>query len=441
MGKSNKYQDSTLFAVAGDPVMHSRSPQMFNRALRLYGIKASYTRISANSADEVYHIMKSAGFAGINITAPFKGDMLGFVDKPTPVVGFIKAVNTVYWSGSSLIGDNTDYVGVLGAIQSNRFQASGKKCIVLGTGFAARAAVFALTFYGGNVTIAGRNIEKAKSISVEFNCSFAGVNELKELVQDADLILSALASGVNLLKQEWLKKEVTLCDANYIHSEIKKVALAADCEYIDGITWLLSQALPVFNIFTGRTCDRRIFFSASMDKLLNPNKLVYLTGFMASGKTTIGKALAEAIGYDFVDMDSLIEKREGRSISQIFESDGESRFREVESAILQELSGRTGCVISTGGGIVESDENISIMKQSGITVWLHSSLDVCLQRITGDASGQKSRPLAAELGLDKLVIKRLPLYCAASDLLVSSENSIDSVVGRIQNELKFGDLI
>lgn len=432
----NKYKNSTLFGVAGNPILHSQSPEMFNRAFSLYGVKACYTRISAESAEEVIGIMKTAGFAGINITAPFKGDIMQFIDEPAPIAGFIKSANVVYWAGARLLGDNTDYLGVLGALQKNGLYPAGKKCLVLGTGFAARAAVFAITFNGGAATVCGRNFEKAKGIASEFNCSAMRIEELQKTAGSYDIIVNALPAGIQLLKKEWLNDKVTLFDANYNKSEMKKLAVEADCGYIDGRLWLIAQALPVFNLFSGKECDRRIFLSASMEKKINSNRLLYLTGFMGSGKTSAGKALADKLGYDFADMDSLIAEQEGKTIAEIFESQGEQRFRQLESAMLKHLSERKKCVISTGGGIAEDEENIALMKETGMPVWLHSSLDVCLQRITGDDTGLKSRPLAAELGLDKLYAERLPFYCAVSDLLVNSEKSIDKITGRILEEFK-----
>ena len=91
-------------------------------------------------------------------------------------------------------------------------------------------------------------------------------------------------------------------------------------------------------------------------------KNIILTGFMGSGKTEVGKRLAQRLGYAFLDTDKLIEEKTGKSISEIFREEGESSFRELETEVIKNLSGITGYIISTGGGIVIREENILSLK-------------------------------------------------------------------------------
>ncbi len=109
---------------------------------------------------------------------------------------------------------------------------------------------------------------------------------------------------------------------------------------------------------------------------------IYLIGYMGSGKTTLGKKLANALGYAFVDMDGTIEEREGMSVSQIFADKGESYFREQEQALLQEIAKAENQVVSTGGGTPCFFDNINLMNRSGATVYLKAPAQALMQRIT-----------------------------------------------------------
>jgi shikimate kinase len=138
---------------------------------------------------------------------------------------------------------------------------------------------------------------------------------------------------------------------------------------------------------------------------------IILIGFMGTGKTVTGRVLAERTGMALVDMDSMIEERAGRPISGIFAADGEAAFRILERKLVQELSGRTGLVISTGGGIVLNPDNIADFEKTGLVVCLTASPETIFQRLEKDTtrpllSGDKKGQIGA------LLEKRKPLYDA-----------------------------
>jgi shikimate kinase len=116
---------------------------------------------------------------------------------------------------------------------------------------------------------------------------------------------------------------------------------------------------------------------------------IYLIGMMGSGKTVTGKALAERLGFVFVDLDAEIQAREGRSIPEIFAGSGESYFRDAESSVLEHFSKKTGQVIATGGGLVLREENVRRMKKTGKVVLLKASPESLWQRVRYS----KDRPL------------------------------------------------
>ncbi|NQT94007.1 MAG: shikimate kinase [Lentisphaerae bacterium] len=152
---------------------------------------------------------------------------------------------------------------------------------------------------------------------------------------------------------------------------------------------------------------------------------------MGTGKTSVGQLLARKLGMDFVDMDSLIEEREGKSIPRIFSKDGEPHFRTLERAIVRELAAREGLVIGTGGGIVLDEDNVGDLSRSGLVVCLLAEPEVILERVASDTN----RPLLA--GDDKmskimaLLEQRRPLYEGIPNRVDTNGLNVEEVVERI----------
>lgn len=120
---------------------------------------------------------------------------------------------------------------------------------------------------------------------------------------------------------------------------------------------------------------------------------IYLTGFMASGKSTVGPYLADLLGYDFLDMDAMIERDANRSIRQIFDDGGEPAFRALERVALSTISSRERIVAATGGGALANEDNMSFARSNGYVVYLDVSAETVLGRISQDPAG---RPLLDE---------------------------------------------
>ena len=117
---------------------------------------------------------------------------------------------------------------------------------------------------------------------------------------------------------------------------------------------------------------------------------VFLSGFMAVGKSAVGRALAERLDLPFRDLDEMVETRSGRSIGEIFAADGEAAFRRLESASLIEVCGLDAVVVALGGGTVTREENRRLLRRSGRVVWLNAARSTILARLE---SGAADRPL------------------------------------------------
>jgi len=147
---------------------------------------------------------------------------------------------------------------------------------------------------------------------------------------------------------------------------------------------------------------------------------IVLTGFMGTGKTSVGRELSRRLGYPFIDTDDLIEEREGMPISMIFKKKGEPYFREVERRVVQEVSGMRDAVIATGGGVIKDRDNVEALRKRGILIWLKTEPLVILRRVM--AEGGKRPLLNVEEPLKeiyRLLSERERLY-EQSDLYVDT---------------------
>jgi len=170
-------------------------------------------------------------------------------------------------------------------------------------------------------------------------------------------------------------------------------------------------------------------------------KNVVLIGFMGTGKTSTGKALAQRLGKAFIDLDARIEDEYGETIPQMFESKGEAYFRSCEKAVVRQVSGRANAVISTGGGTVKDPENVALLKQHGIMVALTAAPEAIYER----TCRQGVRPVLDAAGTDKesrlrrieeLLAERASMYEQADFTVDTSDASPLLAVERIVKVLK-----
>ena len=160
-------------------------------------------------------------------------------------------------------------------------------------------------------------------------------------------------------------------------------------------------------------------------------KNIVLIGFMGTGKTTIATKLANELNMRYVSTDDLIEKREKRTINEIFTKSGEGYFRDVESDVAREVSGMEGLVVDTGGGVVVREENLANLKSTGIVICLTADEDAIMER----TKKYKHRPLLnvddPKLKIRILLAKRAPLYAKAEHCIDTGKFTVRQVVEKI----------
>jgi shikimate kinase len=165
---------------------------------------------------------------------------------------------------------------------------------------------------------------------------------------------------------------------------------------------------------------------------------VYLIGYRCTGKTTVGRLVATKTGHEFIDADEYLQKRAGRSILEIFETDGQDIFRDLESECLQLLAERDDLIIGTGGGVILREVNRNVLK-SGLVVLLKADVETICQRMQADDATSRQRPGLTDKGpydeVAEVLKERQPLYEAAADVVLDTASLNPDEAAKKINEI------
>jgi shikimate dehydrogenase len=445
-----------ILGVAGRPVLHSRSPLLFREMFRLTRAKAAYVRVAAGCAEEALGLFRALGMRGMNLTAPFKEAAASALaadpsGELSPEARSLGAVNCLARAGAGPAGGvrgcNTDPEGVLGGLASKGIEVAGRRCLVIGAGGAARAAVQAIASAGGRVVVANRTRARADELAARFDCSSAGLESLPELARGAELIVSTLASESLPDPAGWFGPDcrAAVLDADYKSGLLWRIAAERGLPAASGADWLVGQAIPAYGLFMGGDIAGAEpgLFGRLASVLSVPGRdgadyaggvgarKIALVGLMGAGKSSVGKALARLARLPFVDADKEIEAEAGMSVSRIFELEGEASFRAREARVIDRITSTPGpAVLSTGGGALGSAAVTSALRERCLTVWLHVAPETAAAR-----AADGSRPLLAggdpEVRLRALEAERRGAYASAAELLVSTEERSAAEVAEV----------
>jgi shikimate dehydrogenase len=424
-----------LYAVLGKPVLHSRSPDMFNAAFHQTGASAAYTRLLAPTAADGLRIAAEMEMTGLNVTAPFKEDMLAELDLVDATARRIGAVNTLRREGRRWAGFNTDWIGVVGALRVAGVTVGERTALVLGAGGAGRAAVHGLrTAHAKEVWLANRTVPRAREWAARLDCRWCGLAEAAVKAATADIVVDCLSdesAGRPILAAA---TGATMLRASYRSGPAMSGGDAKHQRQVDGLEWLLHQALPAYELFETRPAERDVMRGALAQTPGGSRPNVALIGFMGAGKTVVGRALAQRLDRSFVDLDDVIEARAGKSIPQIFVDGGEAEFRRLERDALRDVADGSRQVIACGGGVVAAEENRRRLNGCATSVWLWVPVETVLARAAGS-----SRPLLAVADpaatARRLMDERRPWYAAVADLVTGTGGEDpESVADRLAAE-------
>ena len=397
--------------LLGAKLGHSYSPQIHSHL-------GSYSYVLLErSLEELDVFLKNTDFSGLNVTIPYKSTVIPYCAELSPVAARLGAVNTIVRRpDGSLIGHNTDYFGFDTMLCSSGLDVSGKKVLVLGTGGTSKTAVAVLQDHGAQVVTISRtgennysNLHLHKDASVIVNTTPVGMYPNTGVspvsLDDFPALLGVLDVIYNPARTQ------LLLDA-------EKRGLVA----VNGLLMLVAQAKESAQWFTGSAiADSKI---GEIHRILkNQMENILLIGMPGSGKSTVGKLLAERLGKEFVDADEKIVEKAGCSIPEIFANQGEAGFRALETQVLSEIGKMSGKVIATGGGCVTREENYPLLHQNGTIFWL--------ERAISDLPTE-GRPLSRADSLGEMYRIRKPMYDRFADHKVCNHGTPDMAAEKIR---------
>lgn len=396
--------------LLGKKLGHSYSPQ-------IHSFLANYSyELFEKVPEELEYFLKQGDFTGLNVTMPYKKDVIPYLDELSDRAAELGAVNTIVRrEDGTLIGHNTDYFGFRSMLSRSGLQVNGKKVLVLGSGGASATAVSVLKKQDANVVVISRNgndnysnLERHSDAAVIVNATPVGMYP-NVGVSPVDLRLFHQLEGVLDIVYNPARTQLIL--------DAEERGLIAE----NGLWMLVAQAKESAEWFTdAKISDHKI---TEIHRILRKQmENVVLVGMPGCGKSTIGQQLALRLNKKFVDSDEEIVKQVKMTIPEIFMESGEVGFREWETKILSELGKESGLVIATGGGCITRKENYPLLHQNGRIVWIQRDLN----KLPIDG-----RPLSQANKLEEMYRIRAPLYETFSDLVINNNGSCEETVDKL----------
>lgn len=261
-------------AIFGNPVAHSLSPQMHNAAFSHLGLNMAYLAFKVDEAADAVAAIRTLGLRGASITVPHKERIMGHLNEVDETSRAIGAVNTVLSQGGRLFGSNTDWLGVVQALEQVT-ELRGKRCLVLGAGGAARAAIYGLQRKDIRVFLINRNETRGRHLAAEMNCTYVQQQSWDQI--SADIVVNATTVGMSatrdqsLVPAHWLQDGMVILDMVYrpVETRLLKDAKAAGCVCISGLDMLLYQGVAQFELWTGKAAPVEVMRGALIEALKN----------------------------------------------------------------------------------------------------------------------------------------------------------------------------
>ena len=366
--------------------------------------------------------LKEKDFDAINVTIPYKQAVMAYLDEISPTAKSIGAVNTIVNKGGRLFGYNTDYAGMLALARRLKIDAKGKKLLILGAGGTSKTA------FAAAKTLGAGEIYKVSRSGRDGAISY---DEARDRHSDAEIIFNTTPAGMfpfpdaQAIRLENFKKLEAVLDVVYnplrtdLVLEAQKMNRAAE----GGLYMLAAQAVYASALFLGKEASGEDIDRAYR-AVYNEKRNIVLIGMPSSGKSSVGRLLAEKTGKTFFDSDDLIIEKIGLPIAEFFSRNGEAAFRQIEHEVIRELSAENGAVIATGGGAVLNGENAKALKRNGTVIFLDRSPEKLFP--------SDDRPLSSSReALMQRYRERYDIYKSSADIAVNGDGTVDKTAEKV----------
>ena len=398
------------YALIGQKLGHS-----FSKDIHV-SLGLAYDHIQLEPS-EVEEFLRCNDYAGLNVTIPYKEVAYSSVDILDETASSVGAVNTILYRDGKSIGYNTDVKGMRYMLSTIGVSLRDKRVLILGSGGTSRTAQ------------ALCRLDGAKDIYV---CSRSGeinYSSVYSLADSIDVIINCTPVGMYPhndgvpIDLERFGRLVAVADCIYnpLKSRLLLDAERLGINYVNGISMLVAQAVCAEEIWRGESMDSSVIEEISSRLTLSKTNIV-LIGMPGSGKSTLGKLLAERLGRDYIDTDEQITSLYG-DIPTIISTEGERTFRDREREVVSRVSTYSGIVISTGGGTILDSENVLNLEQNAVIVFVSRGLK---NLATG------GRPISQSVGVEKLWLERKDKYLSVADYVVVNDSDIDSAMRQLE---------
>jgi len=406
----------TQYGLIGGKLGHSFSKVIHNQIADY-----QYDLIELTS-EELKDFMIKKDFKAVNVTLPYKQELIPYLDEMSQAAKDIGAVNCIRNEGGRLIGHNTDFDGLMALIKYLGLELKNKWVLILGTGGTSDTAnavcqtlgasrVIKVSRSGKNGSITyGEAIENCKGVEIIINTTPCGMYP------------DNYSAAIDLTHFPNLEGVVDVV-YNPLRTSLVYQALELGLKAQGGLYMLVAQAVKASEFFLKTEYDDELIEKIYMNLLKEKTNIV-LTGMPASGKTTIGRILERKLDRKLIDTDDLIETKSGMKISEIFERYGETYFRNLETEAVKEASKECGVIISTGGGVVLRQENVRALKQNGLVFFNNRDVNKLIPT--------DNRPTAlSKEAILKRFEERYQTYKSTADYVISNNKSAEDVANKI----------
>lgn len=408
------------YGLLGEKLTHS-----FSKSIHEMLSEYEY-EIKEVSESELDEFLREKSFSGVNVTIPYKQTVIPYLDEISESAKKIGAVNTIINRNGKLCGYNTDYLGLKALVEKNKIDVSGKTVLILGTGGTAKTATQVFEDLGAEKIV--KVSRKAKANAVDYETAYSEYNGSQIIVNTtpAGMYPNTEGIGVDVSKFNSLK---AVLDVVYnplrtnLVIEAQSRGIIADA----GLYMLVAQAVYASELFLNIKYENGLIDKV-FNAVISSKENIVLSGMPGSGKTTVGKILADLMKKKFADTDEIITKEENMEITDIFAKKGEQYFRNKESEVIKRYSQKAdNLILSIGGGAVLRDENVRALKRNSKIYFLNRPLEEIIP--TAD------RPLAkSKEDLQKRFRERYPRYVESADAEIKVDGTPCEVAEKIRKD-------
>ena len=410
-----------MYGLLGKKLQHS-----FSREIHNYFGNSEYKLIETNNLKD---FLENNSFKGLNVTIPYKTEIIPFLDELDVIARETNSVNTVINNDGKLIGYNTDYYGLKETLSFNNVEVCGRKILIIGNGSVSKTVTKLCNDLNAEriIKICRKTREKTDYLLLHYTDFL-----------DSTIIINTTPVGMYPNNDDELLIDISKFNKlefvidlvyNPLRTKLLVESEKLNIKTINGLYMLVMQAKKAHELFFGIELPLNLV-NKIYNKVYN-NYLNYVfIGLPLSGKTKYANVIGEILSKITYDIVKYIENKHQKSIPIIFETEGEKSFRLYEKTAIQELYKLQNIAISTGGGLVENSKIMDLLKQNGIIIFLNKNPEIIAKKkIYG-------RPLLKDpKDIILLANNRIPMYRKHADITIDISKTTEEHINEIKEKI------